>query len=307
MHADIAILTVKPEEFQAVLDQFGIYSTSVQYGERDYVCKSIPLEDGTAIDVAITRCPTQGNGVSQDVTRSIINDLDPQWILLVGIAGGIPNTEFCLGDVVLARSVVDFTVERVAAGDLSEFDSEGLQAHPDVENFVAIVQAWKAKLGDWNDITVSGASGRTSLPYPPVDFNSPRLYGPPDWQNKVKQCLAAFSSRDPQTPCAFPVKLASSDKLIKDTAPIEVLLGAFRKIQAVEMEAAGVYIAARGRGGSRPSYPVLAIRGISDIVGLVRDERWTNYACHAAAAFAAAFVRCGRVGPRQKKTTQSIR
>ncbi len=34
----------------------------------------------------------------------------------------------------------------------------------------------------------------------------------------------------------------------------------------------------------------MAIRGISDIVGLERDYRWTSYACHSAAAFTYALL-----------------
>jgi hypothetical protein len=36
---------------------------------------------------------------------------------------------------------------------------------------------------------------------------------------------------------------------------------------------------------------MLAIRGISDIVGLKRSEAWTKYACASAAAFTRAFLR----------------
>jgi hypothetical protein len=36
---------------------------------------------------------------------------------------------------------------------------------------------------------------------------------------------------------------------------------------------------------------MLAIRGISDIVGLKRADAWTKFACASAAAFACAFLR----------------
>src|SRR4051812_32582675 len=49
--------------------------------------------------------------------------------------------------------------------------------------------------------------------------------------------------------------------------------------------AARVYRAARER------CPMLAIRGISDIVGLLRTDAWTKFACASAAAFARAFLR----------------
>jgi nucleoside phosphorylase len=54
------------------------------------------------------------------------------------------------------------------------------------------------------------------------------------------------------------------------------------------MESAGVYIPCQ-----RNNIPVLAIRGISDIVGWKRDEAWTLYACHTAAAYARMLIAAG--------------
>jgi hypothetical protein len=57
------------------------------------------------------------------------------------------------------------------------------------------------------------------------------------------------------------------------------------------MELGGVYLAARygGDGSTR----VLAIRGISDIVGYKRCPEWTGFACRSAAAFAYALITSG--------------
>jgi hypothetical protein len=49
-------------------------------------------------------------------------------------------------------------------------------------------------------------------------------------------------------------------------------------------------------GGS--DLPYVAIRGLSDIVGLSRDPAWTAYACHTAAAFTLAFIRAQPIVPR---------
>jgi nucleoside phosphorylase len=49
------------------------------------------------------------------------------------------------------------------------------------------------------------------------------------------------------------------------------------------MEMSGVCAAAQEQ-----TYSVPAIRGISDIVGFKRDDKWTPYAAEAAGAF-----RCG--------------
>jgi hypothetical protein len=58
------------------------------------------------------------------------------------------------------------------------------------------------------------------------------------------------------------------------------------------MELAGVYKAAFDY-----QKPVLAIRGISDIVGFERSHDWTEYACHSAAAFTLALLRYQPITP----------
>jgi nucleoside phosphorylase len=79
--------------------------------------------------------------------------------------------------------------------------------------------------------------------------------------------------------------IASSDRLVKDPALLIPWLTTTRNLLAVEMESGGVYRAVRER------CPMLAIRGISDIVGLKRADAWTKFACASAAAFTRAFLR----------------
>ncbi len=71
-----------------------------------------------------------------------------------------------------------------------------------------------------------------------------------------------------------------------------------RHLQAIEMEAAGVYRAARDR------CLMLAIRGLSDIVGLKRSDAWTKYACASAAAFTKAFLRTRPIEPRTLRSQE---
>jgi len=145
-HVDFAVITIKNEEFVATLTQFGATNSHIVKAARDYALVSIPQPRGAKAVAAITRCPSQGNGVAQDVVRDIIADLDPQWILVVGIAGAAPTEEFGLGDVVLASHVLDFSVEAVKA-DASAFSVESRPIDPKVENFVATVAAHSAGLG----------------------------------------------------------------------------------------------------------------------------------------------------------------
>ena len=87
---------------------------------------------------------------------------------------------------------------------------------------------------------------------------------------------------------------------MKDTKIPTKWLESARSILAVEMESAGVLQAAQQMN---KQYPVMAIRGISDIIGLKRDERWTPYACQSAGAFTCAFIKAGIVEPQDNSNT----
>jgi nucleoside phosphorylase len=72
---------------------------------------------------------------------------------------------------------------------------------------------------------------------------------------------------------------------VKDPSVLIPWLQTARNLLAIEMESGGVYRAVRER------CPMLAIRGLSDLVGLSRADAWTKYACASAAAFTHAFLR----------------
>jgi nucleoside phosphorylase len=93
--------------------------------------------------------------------------------------------------------------------------------------------------------------------------------------------------------------IASSDRLVKDPALLFPWITTARNILAVEMESGGVYRAARER------CPMLAIRGLSDLVGLQRADAWTKFACASAAAFTRAFLRTRPVPPSGSVATPS--
>lgn len=53
----------------------------------------------------------QGEGEAQHAARDLIEDLDPDWLVLTGIACAVPSMDFTLGDVVLVNRLHDFTIE----------------------------------------------------------------------------------------------------------------------------------------------------------------------------------------------------
>jgi nucleoside phosphorylase len=141
---------------------------------------------------------------------------------------------------------------------------------------------------------VEGWSSSTSLgaTAPPVLFDDERFEGPPAFRAKVKASLERRfgDGRPRREPIYWTGTGGSSDALIRDPEAVEHWHEACRKIEVFEMEAAGVFEAA-----ARPdrSYPVLVIRGVSDVIGYRRHPDWTAYACDTAAAFAIALVRSG--------------
>jgi nucleoside phosphorylase len=120
-----------------------------------------------------------------------------------------------------------------------------------------------------------------------------RYYGPDKWRAKVhKALMAAFpAGKVPRDPVYKVAPNITAATLLKNTELAESWRQSARHAASVEMELGGIYIAARfgGDGNTR----VLAIRGLSDIVGYKRAPEWTAFACVSAAVFAEALVMSG--------------
>src|SRR5437016_4636515 len=115
MKADIAIITTREDEFGAVFDRLEAYLPEPLNGPsgRTYAIFSVPTKTNKACTIALARGSEQGNDVSQQVASDMIRDLDPQLLLVVGIAGGVPHDEFTLGDVIISSRIHNFNVSAV--------------------------------------------------------------------------------------------------------------------------------------------------------------------------------------------------
>ncbi|HUI88724.1 MAG TPA: hypothetical protein VLX61_08340 [Anaerolineales bacterium] len=288
---DFGIITIRQDEFEATLQQFPMHGEVI--GQQYYAINRLQLNDTEYYLSAIMRCVAPGEGEAQSAAHDLIHDLRPKWILLVGIGGGIPDDSFTLGDVVAATQFYDFSVEARLEGRQPEFDIGEGQIHPRIARLLTFLPAKKEELKGWSE--------SISIPRPPVDLtDEANYYGDPEWTKKVKETLLwHFSSSDgPRHPLFTTAKFASSNSLIKDTNLIKVWHETARHISVVEMELAGVYLAARNIDGQ---YPVLAIRGISDIIGFERVREWTAYACQSAAAFTRALLGTRPIEPIARK------
>ena len=280
-HVDIAILTIRDDEFRAVLEVFPDHvGSGVHKGkDREYALRSADAGGGVRYTVGILRQPEQGNGEAQEAARDMVEDLEPELMLVVGIAGGLPSDDVTLGDVVLSTRIHDFTVEARRARSKTTYAISGGPMAKKVTASIANLPARERDLGSWVE----------RLPQKPrVSWNrADQLYGPKKWQRELRQKLEGHHGKSAiARPPIFVIgPIGSSDRLVKDPKVLFPWIDTARNLFAVEMESGGVYRATRER------CPMLAIRAISDIVGLNRSNQWTAYACASAAAFACAYLR----------------
>lgn len=278
---DFGIITIKTEEFTAMLKRFEVVRFNNRNG-RLYSISHIQVASGQSYSVAIVCCGEQGVGKAQEVADRLIEDFDPSYIFLVGIAGGVPSIDYTLGDVIVATYVYDYTREAIDQNNEQTFSLGGGPVHKRVQNLLHQLPAMDNILAGWN------TEESITMSQPPI--NSRKMTGDPKWKARIKNSLQA-NFGDPsiaRTPKVKAGRIASSDRLVKQPELIQKLLPNARDILAVEMEAAGVY---RATDREDKKYMVINIRALSDIIGLERDDNWTIYACHCAAAFAHALIR----------------
>lgn len=291
-HLDIGIITIREDEFTAMLDRFPSRRHVVGTGS-DYFYSTVRSKADEDLRVAIARCSEQGQGVAQAVASSMITDLAPRWIFLVGIAGGFPGTEYTLGDVLLSQRMHDFSVSAAIEGKPPEFQDMGGPMVRDVEKLVTSLKGRRERLGNWSSKEFLGKSKPNLIT--PKELSESTLYGSEEWRAKVLGSLQAqfpegAHARDPDF---FAAVIIASNTLIKDTALASQWQQTARHASGVEMELGGVCRAARY--GADGATRVLAIRGLSDIVGYKRSHEWTEYACRSAAAFADALIQSGLI------------
>jgi nucleoside phosphorylase len=289
---DIGILTIRDDEFRAVLrafaDDHGIYKGRY----REYTLRTADAGQGARYRLAILRQIEQGNGEAQEAARDLIDDLQPSLLLVVGIAGGLPSDDITLGDVVLSTRILDFSVEARKFQEDTTYNVGGGPIAKSIAAGIANLGARESELGEW----------WAELPHKPAVKSAPRkLYGPKTWQREVREKLQVHYGKKvaARTPTFAAGPIASSDRLVKDPKVLFPWITSARGILAIEMESAGVHRATRDRT------PMLSIRGISDIVGFRRQDAWTKYACASASAFTRGYLRTRPVPLREPLKPQA--
>ncbi|MCK1564309.1 hypothetical protein IVB08_10095 [Bradyrhizobium sp. 173] len=285
------LIAIRTDEFRAVLHHFPTRRRA-EGSNRFYEHARIRPRGKAEIGVAITKSPEQGQSAAQATASDMINDLAPRWILLVGIAGGVPDTEYSLGDVVLSNRLHDFSVTAAFQGGTVEHQQQGGPPHIEVEKLLAHLTAMEEDFTGWNSVESLGMARPTeAVP----DKPDRHYYGDEEWKRSVYRSIKANFTGAAATrlPRYIVSPTISSNTLVKDTGLARQWGKSARHASAVEMELGGLYVAARhdGTGSTR----VLAVRGLSDIVGYKRNPDWTAFACKSAAALTFALIAAGLI------------
>jgi nucleoside phosphorylase len=253
--ARVAIITVTEQEFPTVRDVFGLTQNVPDS------CYYVADRTARIHDVVLRRSSAQTNLISAESAAEMIYDFRPQFILLIGTAGGYDGRDGLeLGDVVVA--------------DYVEFSGY-----------------WKYKE---NQIL------RRKLAHDHPSLNlrdnhaEPLRVEPASWRPRI-----LVERPGPGEPDVYIGEVVSGDILLGDpnNAEQKRILEFFDKALAFEMEAVGLARAvykARKWVDYNPQFTV--IRGISDPVNTnaagnqVFRATWTPYAVSAATAVSKAIV-----------------
>jgi hypothetical protein len=179
--ADIAIITIRDDEFRAVLDVFPSQAGRLKGAHREYNLRHADAGNGGRYTVAVLRQVEQGTGEAQNVARDLVEDLGPRLVIVVGIAGGLPSNDVKLGDVVLSTRIHDFTLEARTFGEPTQYAVAGGPIPKALQDTLANLAAREGELGDW---------AADLPPQPAVTWTRKgQLYGPATWQRELKEKL----------------------------------------------------------------------------------------------------------------------
>ncbi len=174
--------------------------------------------------VVVAILPSIGNVPAANATTDTLTQWNPRFVLMVGIAGGIPQDDLDLGDVVIADQVVGY---------------------------------------DYGKVTADGLRPRDHV-YPTSAFLRERIHNFWDkaWTQQVNITRPTNAART--TPKKFVGPIASGNKIVASTEFRNQLLAHWPKLLAVETEAEGVFAAVFDRPQIRGALVIRGICDMAD-------------------------------------------
>jgi nucleoside phosphorylase/tetratricopeptide (TPR) repeat protein len=225
--ADFVIITALEKEAQAVVSRLEDHTVE-RFQARDirtYHCGTVPIT-GTdrAYHVAVVLLPSMGELPAANATTDALNFWNPNFVLMVGIAGGIAQDDLDLGDVVVADQVVGYEYGKVKGNRIMPRD----RVYPASALLLDRVRNF------WDDA----------------------------WAEQIKAARPTPAGRDKSKRFVGPI--ASGNKVIASKNFQTQLKERWPKLIAVETEAEGVFAAVFDRPQIRGTLVIRGISDMAD-------------------------------------------
>lgn len=257
---DIAIITVIDEEYEAVRTAFELEESSdLDNSQRGYASGVVgSSERGTERTVVCYQCLTRGTNSANTLTSLVLTRWRPQYLLLVGIAGGVAGRdELQLGDVVFHDDIKYYELEKDTPD--GRRPRSGL---PYVPSPLLLDLARKIARQGADAWSIPGVTRPPGVGGQPKAIKGQLLCGEKLWSDPDSEDLAALLSR-------------------------------YDKALAIEMESYGVGTAAYEHH-AYGSVQFLVVKGICDFVNQgpnqATRDKWKSFAAQSAARFARELV-----------------
>ncbi|MFI8083793.1 hypothetical protein ACIF6L_23680 [Kitasatospora sp. NPDC086009] len=277
------IITALPREFAAVKSMLdGPRRVDPPSGDHNiYEIGAIPSLSGNCTHLAAVTLQTQpGNNIAAATITNLRRSFPSvEHVLMVGIAGGVPNhrdpgKHVRLGDIVVSShyGIVQY--------DNISLTSKGVQlrgvSQPPSQALLAVVSYLEA--GRLAGSYPWEAHMKRAADIPGVD--RPEIFKDVLHRSRSpyrKQQHPTDVARKPGFPKLYYGRIASSNILLKDPL-VRDLLRDELDIRAVEMESSGISDGAAGTG-------YLVVRGVVDYCDSFKNDDWQIYASVVAAAY----------------------
>lgn len=261
---DVLVLTALDTELAAAKQAFNINEdmlpTTTSTGLHIWKAP-IMLNNGIYAHCAIACFSGPGNIDASSITSTLLSELKPNNVVMLGIAGGI--REACsLGEVVFAERVIAYEGAALIEGGRTEIRPRSTELNTTVKQDLASYLSNRTSL-----------ERRLKLRYEELEINLPESVeiGP-----VAKNIIPKR------------VTVGSGEKLIRDPDKFKALKEINGETKVVEMEGAGVFAAC-----ATHNKPVLMIRGISDFGDSTKDNSFHLLAAKAAAAVTVDYITHG--------------
>ncbi len=141
---DFGIITVLNEERDAVLKYLDSYDKKKIDARTYYIGE---IKSGSRLyKIALIKAVKMGNVESALATNDLINIFNPNFIAMIGIAGGIPRDGLDYGDVVFANQIIDYEYSKLLPDSVESRTTSHLIDHSFIDsaqnfNWEGIIEA----------------------------------------------------------------------------------------------------------------------------------------------------------------------